>query len=685
MVEWVETPRGIRAVGSEGDVEVGTTAWRPATDERALPSRVDAGVVGSATGLYLPTTALSLAGREIDPPAMLPAGEHLLTFDAEVETLVRLAGPARIVGIGGDGAGVTDAVGTGDTVADAVGGDGDTVAHGVGEGAGVAVRFGDRTPITLGFRDGNVCPPTVTVPPTPEGVATALSQLPAAHRTGDPRRSHPAYRDHPPLVAFGDEDVPRRVREAVPDTGIELLVPGELDYLLVAAPLGYYLGATVRISDGPPLLQAPGAGFERCFSRLPCFEGEAADLLRRVVFLDSLVRDLNDPPSAQRAFGLDPDLTERQPDERLRAYASLPADEVRTRLPDWHLSTYVAPRTENVRALPYLLDRLSLVYLPEASELDCNELLKRTLDGFYRGDVASVDVLDPELGVGRMHAWLADGTPIDAFKTSKQAHENRLTERTSPERVHVAVVHNEPEMTCERAVGDLYREHTGPVVDVSVHEQLRRDELAEVLERPNDFVHYVGHCEVDGLCCADGFLAAGDLDRSRTRAFFLNACGSYHQGWSLVERGSVVGAVTLTRVLDEQAGTVGTAFARLLAGGFDVASAIRLARRRIMMGKDYVVVGDGTYSPVPRYGDTAVVRLERSSGGFDVRYDVVCPRSAGRSYRDPFDGDRRPYGDSTVTHLDREELASFLEGRSLPVLYDGDLRWATDVAASLHE
>jgi len=643
-------------VGSRGEVSVGTTGWRPADGAAALPARVDAGVAGSATALRLPTTAASLAGRDVVPPATLPAGEHLLAFDAGVETFVRVDGPARIT------------------------------AEEDGDGSeSLAIRFRKRTPVTLGFRDEDTRPSTVTVPPTPAGVATALSHLSAAHRTTAPRRSHPAYRDHPPLVEFGDENVPRSVGEAAPDTGIEMLVPQCLEHLLVAAPLAYYLGADVRITEGLPRLCAPDANFERRFCRLPDFEHEAAALLRRVVFLDSLVRDLTDTPTARAALGIDPTLRQRPPDERLAAYAVLAGEEIRAHLPDWHLSTYVAPRLENARALPYLLDRLSLVYLPKATELDCPELLKRTLDDFYRGEVATVDVLNPELGAGRLHAWLADGTPIDAFKTSTRAHENRLTESACPERVHVAVVYNDPEMTDERVVSDIYREHAGPVVDVSVHERLGRRELAEVFECPHDFVHYVGHCEVEGLRCSDGYLPVADLDRSRARAFFLNACGSYHEGQALIERGSVAGAVTLTRVLDEQAGTVGTTFARLLARGFDIASAVRLARRRVRMGKDYAVVGDGTFAPAPRYGDPAVLRVEQVDDGFAVTYDVRCPRAGGRSYRDPFHGGRRPYGTPAETRLDRTELVSFLDGRSSPVLYDGDLRWPGAVAADLRD
>lgn len=75
--------------------------------------------------------------------------------------------------------------------------------------------------------------------------------------------------------------------------------------------------------------------------------------------------------------------------------------------------------------------------------------------------------------------------------------------------------------------------------------------------------------------------------------------------------------------------------------------------------------------------------MERAGGEYSVTYDVECSGEGGRYYRDPFDGNRRPYGSTATTRLDRAELVTFLEGRSLPVRYDGDLRWASALATEL--
>ena len=92
--------------------------------------------------------------------------------------------------------------------------------------------------------------------------------------------------------------------------------------------------------------------------------------------------------------------------------------------------------------------------------------------------------------------------------------------------------------------------------------------------------------------------------------------------------------MTLTTVLDDQAVSVGTAFAELLAGGFAFDRALSLARGEILAGRDYVVVGDGTARLRSPRGDAGVFELERADDGFAVGYEATAPDAAGRRYRD---------------------------------------------------
>ncbi|MFC6973414.1 hypothetical protein ACFQL1_00080 [Halomicroarcula sp. GCM10025709] len=252
-----------------------------------------------------------------------------------------------------------------------------------------------------------------------------------------------------------------------------------------------------------------GGAVRHEFEPLPAFQQEAATLLRRVFYLDCLVRRVDpDRTGADllAEIGLDPAAAQdRSPAGRLERYLDVPTDSVRRALPEWHLSTYASPSTERVRCLPFLLDKLSLIYLPEGTALDRSDLLERTLSDTYptRGVRADREsVLAPNLQAGRVHAWLASGTPIDAHKTIPAAYENRYRFRDRDnDRLQVAVVLNDREMGDEHsAVAEIYRERAaGLPMDVAVHEQLPTDRLGSVFEATNDFVHYIGHCDEDGF------------------------------------------------------------------------------------------------------------------------------------------------------------------------------------------
>lgn len=730
MVWCAKTERCVRAQGRQGTVRVDTTGWEPSNGASPpLSCTVDASVTGRVRRLTLPPSRLRLVGtgspRLPSGRVSLADGELLVVDGGRLETVVRFDGVAWVdppaLTDGGEaggreprdapdgGGGPTDVTTT--TAAEWPSADGTTT------GRGATVLFEGPTPVTVGFRERTPDPPTVTVPPTPAGVATALTHAASALRTTGPGRSHPGQRSHPPLVAFGDRDVPAAVRRATPETGIEFRLPASLSACCLAAPLAFYLGATVRVDEGreAPVLRAPATDLRREFpAEDAAFADGVATLLRRVFLLDCLVRDR---PGERLGGGgllerLELDaarLRELPPPERLTAYLEAPLEHLDGDLPAWPLATYVDGDRRTVRCLPYLLNRLSLVHPAAASEIDGDSLLRRALDGFYRsqddseaprhpvrqrvedrslrrsaGDVATFDRLDPELRNARLHGWLAEGVPVEAFKPTPGAYRNRLAaSREQGASLDIAVVCNDPAMSGERAVADIYRDRAaGFPVDVSVHSALSCRALADLLATPHDFVHYIGHCERDGLRCRDGYLDVGDLDTVRARTFFLNACGSYRQGQCLVEGGSVAGAVTLTAVLDRQAATVGTAFARLLIHGAGFERALSLARQQVLMGSDYAVVGDGTYTLAPAT-DAAMLHVDPVEGGFEVGQEVLSSGAPGRSHPSPFGPGDHLYGSRPRGTLDRGALVELLRNRPLPVCYDGQLRWATELAGEL--
>ena len=671
VIEWDVTDTGVRAVDTVGNgVFVRAPDWRPVDTDGGVSGPTDARTAGVTTGLSLPTGDVRVSNTTDDSVFSLEAGQrerldgdsHVVGVSADVEVEVRFDGPATVRRRDGS----------------------------------VSVVFGGPRPVVLGFRSLAEAPAdTVTVPRTLSGVAIAVSAASAAHRTMKPDRTRWSLRRHPPQFAFGDAvDIPERLAAAVPDTGIELVVPESLRALFLTAPVAFLLGADVRVEAGAdPRLRAPDAGVDYAFDRLV---EDAPATLARVFWLECLARNGGPhgrPDLAEHDLltdvGIDHETAyEASVAERLGMYLDAPFERVADEFPEWHLSMHVDPSFDSVSALPFMLDSLAFVYPPETEALEGEELMERSLDDFFRSPgapIATVEMVKPKLREGRAHGWLADGTPIDVFKTLPEAYDNHLQYLDSPtdDELSVAVVLNDRNMIGEQnEVAEVYAERSDDLpMSVALHENLTRDELADLFVEHHEFVHYIGHCEVSGLRCADGNLSLADLPESNVETFFLNACGSYHEGLELVKRGSVAGAVTLRRVLDEQAATVGTAFARLLVHGFPIEAALRLARRRIMMGKDYAVVGDGmqTLSHTDESLANVAYVTSLDTGDYRVRCEQLAPEGHGGVYRLDNASQPRLCGNDASFTARPGELVEFLDGNEQPVIVDGEFRWSDEL------
>ena len=698
MVKVKATDAGVRAVGpGTASAVVAADGWSAGDPVHDLPRATVDSVGGEATALRLPPGLLRLrrldSGIEREPTApaegtvRLPDAPHLLRVEGAAVVIVRFDGTATL----------TDA------------------------GGAPTISFPERRRVTVAVADRADRPETVTVPRTPEGVATALSAMPAGHLTATADRSLPEMRAQPPRVEFGEEvSVPDSVVARRPDPSVVLELPPSLDYLVPAASLAHYLGAEVRVADdgdASPTLRT--ATLEREFDSNPGYQTGVARLLRRTFLLDCLVRGAgpNCRGVAETALLDEVDLDAESlyradPGDRLDAYLDVPFEEISGRLPDWHLSMYVSATYDQVRSLPHLLQNVPNVFLPEAKPLGTDERLSRSLDDFYRADAAADDSADdhareaeasraetgdvpevtpvkPVLGAGRVHGWLADGVPIDVFKSTHRAFEHRARYPEDPQSLSVVAVLNDKRMVDEyNDAAQIYE--SGPAgldIDVTVEKRTTRAELADVFESHHDLVHYIGHCDESGLRCVDGNLDIDDIEESNVETFFLNACGSYYEGLELVEKGSVAGAVTFDKVLDGHAARVGTTFVRLLINGFSLERALALARRRIIMGKDYTVVGDGTHLltepgiPVPAVGTVD----ENDDGTYHLDYDTNSPRVAGGTYAPPFSDDQRSHllGTTQRTDLSAADLSDFLDRTDMPIIYDGDIHWSSDLYGEL--
>jgi hypothetical protein len=655
-IECVRAAGEIRATDPAGaSVAVHTHGWEQAdADDFCVPH--DAVVAGETGGIVLPdgpVTVDAIGDATAPSPEVgtVGDGEFLLRVGTAVPVSVRFAGPATVDWE-----------------------DGPTVA------------FESTRRVTVGFCSRVATPTaTVTVPPTPRGLARAVTHASAALRTTGPERSLPWMRRHPPRVAIGEEDVPDAVAAATPDTGIRVELPATREAVCLAAPLAYYLGAEVSVTGRQrPVLRAPGVD-----ATLAPLAERAPALLRRTFWLDALLREhpacsVPHEVALLDELGLDaPEARADDPAGRLRRYLTVPFERVADDLPEWHLAAYVDPTRERLAALPHLLDRLATIHPPETGPLPARELMERSLDDFYRGEAPAADVVEADLADAALHGWLAPETPIDAFTATPAAFEHRLAHLDADGRPAVVVVKNCSKMAGEESdAADSYEEHVDG--SVTIRRDLTTAELTEVFAAGADLLHYVGHCETGGFQCADGFLAVENLPKNRVETFFLNACGSFREGRALVESGSVAGGVTYRKVLDGEAATVGTAFARLVATGFSVERAMRLARRRVMMGKDYAVFGDGTHS-LSATASPLLAEVTPVTEGFRVQCRCVPDRTAGDTYTVSMTGEGSTgfCGGAVPARLDRPELVSFLDGTSMPVLFEGTLYWAADLADAL--
>ena len=666
MIDWEATATGLRVSDSESvALDIVSPDWTAASTHHqcTLPRPTDVTVTGHTTALSVRgplATAICYGGTERFPvdhdcSHSLPPRPYLVDVDAPIPTTLRFEGAATI-----------DA-----------------------PGEGFSLAFDDPRRVTLGFRGVRDRPDaTIRIAPTVKGLACALSHLHCRIETSRPAKSHPTLRGHPPRVVLGDRtSVPGSVAEATRDTGIELHVPGEVRTLFTLAPLAYYLQAHVRVMPvDRPAIRSTDGRIDRSLGPPERLESTVAALLSRLVHLDSIVRSMDPMPGELDRLSLDArSLRRRSPTERLAAYLAVAEDELRpTR---WPVSSYLPPEVERTPVLSHLLDRMSLVQSPRVRPLDSKELLQRSLTDFFRrqGEVASVDVVTPRLGAGRSHAWFGEEVPIDVFHASTEAFENALSVDRGRGDLSFVVVGNDPEMADEvaEAVGIYESQVDRLPIDVTVHDALTRDQLARVFERPSTFVHYIGHCEREGLRCPDGHLSLSTVEESNAETFFLNACGSFEEGRRLIERGSVAGGVTFSAVLNQQAVTVGTTFARLLVHGFSIDQAMQLARRRIMMGKSYAVVGDGTHALTGTTTGVGVLHVDpRGDGSYAMAYEPAISTAVGAAVTPPRlrDSGTKLSESGLEWAADRSELLATLSATSLPVIYDGAFGWPADIA-----
>ncbi|QAU12978.1 caspase family protein [Halorubrum sp. BOL3-1] len=599
--------------------------------------------------------------------------------------------------------------------------------------------------VGLGFRSLHQTPSgTVTTPTDPESLMDAVSLLGSALQTTSPERSFPTLRGHPPLVESGDEfRVPERVEPV--DSGIRIVVPPEYRYLYPVVSLAYYFAADVVPGDSPriegdgwtyplePGFEARTAEVLRQSFHMDCLartEGfYPVDLHEReTTDLDLDWKRLYDLPLA----------------ERLGEYLDVPFEAVEPELPQWTLTTDVRPDPGNVEQLPFVAGELSIVRSPEtvtpadedggvgvgflrASDGDASgtsgppgpngsDPATSAVEGFDGGEFvrggASAEAppdADPLRGAGAStdrgavaadtefvrpepvdtveHAWVGDGVPLGANKATLDAYHRRLEAgQVEQSRISVLVVCNDEQMREEGEVADLYGLRDMVQFDIEVRHDLDREEMREALASDVDFLHYVGHVDDRGMQCADAYIDLTDEDLEiGVSAFLLNACQSYQQGEALVHRGSRGGIVTLSDVANSPATKLGRIIARLMNSGFNLRTALHVAKRELITGNQYIVVGDGG-ATICQSRSGSIMALDiskRSNNAWDLVARMFPNGPYGKGSLTGINlskSEKNHYIPSNIqiTDVTEKNIKEFLNLETAPVFFNNELTWSDE-------
>ena len=586
----------------------------------------------------------------------------------------------------------------------------------------VVLTFDQPVPLRLGVRSFHESPAaTIQVTDDPADVMAAISYFGSALQTMSPERSFGTLRGHPPALERGDSlEIPDSLDR--PDSPVTIELPPEFEYVYPAAPLAFYLGATVEPGPEPRLICGD---IDRSLVGEDGFQQTVHDLLQHVFFMDCITRtegfykvDLHERNELEALLDEPLDfhrLYDASLETQVERYLDLPITDLQPIRPTWHLCTDVHPTADSIESLPYIVNELPLIRCPytetappggriqvPTDSLDSppHQEAQSDVETFVRKpDTWSPSVeADPPLpedvfnppGVPTIeHEWFGPGIPLVANKATPETYRRRhQREPVESDYITIDIVCNDPAMDGENVVEDYYGLRDLLTFDVTVHNQLSRTELTDVLASSTDLLHYIGHVDRHGFRCYDGPLDAKTVDEVGCRAFLLNACTSYNQGQALIDAGSDGGVVTISEIANSVATETGRTIARLLNSGFTLRSAMSVAHANHSTGQQYIVVGDGgiqlvqSESAIPH--KITLQRVSNSDGCFEFDYyaypssSKYTPGTFTTLHIRGTEIHHLPFGYLDTFHLSVDELIKFLPMESVPVEFGDRLVWSEE-------
>lgn len=583
----------------------------------------------------------------------------------------------------------------------------------------VTLSFDRPAEILVGARSHHKHPAaTVTVTEDPEDMMAAISCFGSALKTTTCERSYPTLRGHPPMIELGDDLHVPSVLDP-PDTGIRLEIPPDYRSVFTASTLAYYLGAEVVPGQSPKIVTDSGFthrldGTERGF------EGEIERVLKQVFFLDCVTRtegyypvDLHERNQIEPAVDLDFARLYDQPLEtQLERYLDVPYSTVEPHVPKWKLTARVVPEAEHAEMLPFVVEDLAVIR--SATKQPTEESTIREAaggafardGGFTRGagseshagvdrrsetdSVSTPELIELDETDSVEQTWIGEGMPLGASKGMIEAFRNRLDREPTDGDIDITVVCNDMAMQDERDVVDeVYGSREEVPFDVTVHRGLTTQEIREVLQDDVELFHYIGHIDVDGFKCIDGRFDSSELNNTNVDVFFLNACTSYQQGVNLINAGSIGGVVTLQDIINSGAEKVGKTFAKLLNWGFPLRAALNIASQQSIMGKNYLVLGDGGLDIAqPESGTALIFNIRPTEQNYLLSIETYPTKDKGLGslFLPYVNGNARQYlvsGNTGDYKLTKNELDEYMMMGDSPVIFDSGFIGSNDVSEYL--
>jgi hypothetical protein len=119
--------------------------------------------------------------------------------------------------------------------------------------------------------------------------------------------------------------------------------------------------------------------------------------------------------------------------------------------------------------------------------------------------------------------------------------------------------------------------------------------------------------------------------------------------------------------------------------GFNLRTALHVAKRELLTGHQYIVVGDGaTTICQSRSGIAAVIDIEPDGSALDFTMSAYPngPYGVGTMYSPTIDDVSENYAvptDARIREISSERLTDLLQLETVPVFYDDELYWSDEL------